>query len=452
MRTVIAILLIFLAAQTIPQRARGYYEYEEIHAASEQREISSFERGEVHDMLHTIADDVRKHYYDPKYHGVDWEANVRAADQRIEAATSLNHALSEIAAALDTLNDSHTFFLPPARPYKHDYGWQIEMVGDKCFVMQIRPQSDANTKQIKPGDQILGVNGFQPTRESLWRMNYIFDVLRPQPELRVDLRPPGGQQKEVQVIAAMRQTKKVTNLTMNGASDVWDLLRESETSAHLGRARWADAGDDVSILKFPGFYFGDGEMEDIIRKARKRRSLIVDLRGNPGGSLETLKSFLGGVFDKDVKVSDRVTRNDSKVLVAKSRRQNAFSGKLVVLVDSKSASASELFARVVQLEKRGIVLGDKTAGAVMESKRFSYKHGFDTVVFYGASITDADLVMTDGKSLERTGVTPDELLLPNAEDLASGRDPVMAHAVELCGSKMTPEAAGVLFPFQWPLP
>lgn len=326
------------------------------------------------------------------------------------------------------------------------------MVGDKCFVMQIRPQSDANTKQIKPGDQILGVNGFQPTRESLWRMNYIFDVLRPQPELRVDLRPPGGQQKEVQVAAAMRQTKKVTNLTMNGASDVWDLLRESETSAHLGRARWADAGDDVSILKFPGFYFGDGEMEDIIRKARKRRSLIVDLRGNPGGSLETLKSFLGGVFDKDVKVSDRVTRNDSKVLVAKSRRQNAFSGKLVVLVDSKSASASELFARVVQLEKRGIVLGDKTAGAVMESKRFSYKHGFDTVVFYGASITDADLVMTDGKSLERTGVTPDELLLPNAEDLASGRDPVMAHAVELCGSKMTPEAAGVLFPFQWPLP
>jgi len=150
-------------------------------------------------------------------------------------------------------------------------------------------------------------------------------------------------------------------------------------------------------------------------------------------------------------VSDRVTRNDSKVLVAKSRRQNAFSGKLVVLVDSKSASASELFARVVQLEKRGIVLGDKTAGAVMESKRFSYKHGFDTVVFYGASITDADLVMTDGKSLERTGVTPDELLLPNAKDLASGRDPVMAHAVELCGSKMTPEAAGVLFPFQWPL-
>jgi C-terminal processing protease CtpA/Prc len=419
-------------------------------AHPEQQEISNLERGRVRDMLHTIADDVKKHYYDPKYHGVDWEANVRAADQRIEAASSLNHALSEIAAALDSLNDSHTFFLPPARPYKHDYGWQIEMVGEKCFVTQIRPQSNADAKQVKRGDEILRINGFQPTRENLWRMNYIFDVLRPQPTLRVDLRSPGGQQREVQVLAIMRQTKKVTNLTMNGASDIWDLIRESETMAQLGRAKWAEAGDDGAILKFPGFYFDEGEIDDIVRKARKRKFLIVDLRGNLGGSLDTLKWFLGGIFENEVKVADRVTRTDLKTLVAKPKRQNAFSGKLVVLVDSKSASASELFARVVQLEKRGIVLGDKTAGAVMESKRFSYKHGMDTVVLYGASITDADLIMKDGKSLEQTGVTPDELLLPNAADLASGRDPVLAHAVELCGSKTTPEAARALFPFQWP--
>jgi C-terminal processing protease CtpA/Prc len=316
--------------------------------------------------------------------------------------------------------------------------------------MQVRPKSDAESKGVKRGDEILSINGYQPARDNLWKMNYVFNILRPQPGLRVELRQSDGQVKKVDVMAAMRQTKKVTDLTSDGGSEIWDLIRGAESAAHLGRARWAEAGGDVAILKFPGFYFDEGEMDSLIKKAKKYKAWIVDLRGNPGGSVETLKCFLGGVFDNEVKVGDRVTRDDSKPMVAKSKRQNSYSGKLVVLVDSKSASASELFARVVQLEKRGIVLGDKTAGAVMESKRYSYKYGTDTVVFYGASITDADLIMTDGKSLEHAGVLPDELLMPTASDLANGRDPVLAHAVELCGSKITLEAAGALFPFEWP--
>jgi len=86
----------------------------------------------------------------------------------------------------------------------------------------------------------------------------------------------------------------------------------------------------------------------------------------------------------------------------------------------------------------------------MEARRYSYQMGIETAIFYGASITDADLIMTDGKSLEHTGVAPDKTLLPAASDLATGSDPVLAHAAELLGVKLNPEQAGKLFPFEWP--
>ncbi len=418
--------------------------------ASSQQKISKDDRERAHAMFSNIADDVRKHYYDPKFHGLDWSATVAATQQAIDNASTLNRALSEIAAGLDKLGDSHTFFLPPRRPYIHEFGWQLEMIGDHCFVTQVRPKSDIEAKGIKPGDEIVTINGFQPTRESLHKMMYVFNILRPQPALRVSVRSPGGQSREVEVLAAMIERKKVVDVTRDASSDIWDVARENERDAHLARARWVDLSGDVMVLKFPGFFFGEAQINDMMNKARKHKSLIVDLRGNPGGAVTVLKDFLGEVLDHDVKIGDRIARDGSKTMDAKSRGRDAFSGKLVVLVDSRSASAAELFPRVLQLEKRATILGDKTAGAVMESKRYPYTLGLDTVIAYGASITDADLIMTDGKSLENTGVTPDETILPTAADLAAGRDPVMVRAAELCGAKITPEAAGAYFPYEWP--
>ena len=82
----------------------------------------------------------------------------------------------------------------------------------------------------------------------------------------------------------------------------------------------------------------------------------------------------------------------------------------------------------------------------MQSVRFNGQLGTDSVVLYGASITNADVVMADGKSLEHVGVIPDEIILPTGEDLLNDRDPVMARAFELLGVKVTPEVAGKAFP------
>lgn len=417
-----------------------------------QAQISSLDRGRAEDMLRTLASEVRKHYYDPKFQGVDWDAKVAEAKQKIDKTSSMNMAMSHIAAALDSLQDSHTFFLPPEHSYRHEYGLQYQMIGERCFVSHVRPQSDAQTKGVKPGDEIVTLNGFNVNRDDLWKVRYVFSILRPQPSLQLELQDPSGARRQVEVAAKIREKSKIADLAPeNGGVVFYDLVREGEDQQHLMRARLREYGDELMVLRIPEFNFSAVEIGEMMSKAGKHQALIIDLRGNPGGSVETLKYLVGGLFDKEAKIADRVGRKESKPEVAKPLH-NRFTGKVLVVVDAESASAAELFARVIQLEKRGLVIGDHSSGSVMESKEFSEQTGTDTSIYYGASITEWNLIMTDGKSLEHVGVTPDEVVLPSAQDLANGRDPVLARAAEFLGVKMSAEEAGKAFPYEWSAP
>jgi carboxyl-terminal processing protease len=134
--------------------------------------------------------------------------------------------------------------------------------------------------------------------------------------------------------------------------------------------------------------------------------------------------------------------NDAREVARPSK--TAFAGRLVVLVDSRSASAAEMFARIVQLEKRGTVIGDRTAGAVMTSRVFPHEVGLASVAFFATSVTVGDVRMSDGASFEHVGVEPDEIVLPTPGDLAAGRDPVLAEAIARAGGAITSGEAGGL--------
>lgn len=409
------------------------------------QKMTGIQRDEIQSMLREIGIDVKKHYYDPSLHGLDWDRNVREAKTRIDQADDLGQAVAEVASLLDSLKDSHTFFVPPERINRYDYGWIAETIGTHCHVTQVRPGSDAAAKGIKPGDEILAVNGYAPTKQNLPRMEYLLRVLRPLPALRLELRAPGAKARTIDV------TTKI--IEGNQARDPRDDLEYNrhwiDTTKLQRHERTKDMGDKLMILKLPEVLYTPTEIESMIGKARKHSSLIIDLRENLGGATEVLSLILGRMFDHDVKIAERVGRDARSAMIAKGPSPK-FEGKLIVLLDSGSASAAELFARVVQIEKRGIVLGDVSSGRVMEAKHYPYRSGVQKAIFYGASITDADLIMTDGKSLEHVGVTPDEVVLPTPTDLANGNDPVLARAAEMLGVTLSPEAAGQLFPFEWP--
>jgi carboxyl-terminal processing protease len=400
-------------------------------------------------MLRAIKVDIQKHYYDTGFHDLDIEARFKTAEDKMDTATSNGQIFAIIAQALLDLHDSHTFFVPPSRAYRVEYGWLMQMIGDKCYVVAVKPGSDAEAKGVKPGDEVISVGGYPTGRDVTWELKYLFYTLRPAPGIRVVLRK-GGQPQQIDVMANVKQGKRVYDLTgSSGGNDIWELIRESENEGRMRRHRTLELTDDVLIWKMPEFDLAESQVDEIIDKARKRKALILDMRGNPGGLVLTLKRLVGDLFDHDIKIADLKGRKELKPMVGKSRGDRAFRGTLIVLVDSESASGAEILARVVQLEKRGTVIGDRTAGAVMQSESFEHQLGTDTVIFYAASITDADVIMADGKSLEGIGVTPDETILPSSSDLLAGRDPALSRAAALAGAKLAPEKAASLFPIEW---
>jgi hypothetical protein len=336
----------------------------------------------VRGMMRDAYDTVRKHYYDPTFRGLDWDARFREYDEKLRTAPTMNAGLTLVAAFLGGLNDSHTTFQPP-------------------------------------------------------------------PTTRLGLRDPAGAERTVVVDTVVTRGRAVRNLTGAGAGmELQELERELEDAVRRGRPRYVER-HDVFIWKLPHFVVENGEIDRMFGLARGRRALVLDLRGNPGGLINALNRAIANVFPADVTFATRAGRRGRDELTARGRGDAAFTGTLVILVDSASASSAEIFARTVQLRKRGLVIGDRTAGAVMEARVHPFARGEPIALLYQFLVTDADIVMPDGKSLEGAGVVPDELLLPTAADLAAGRDPALARAAALAGLDLDAAAAGQLFPVEW---
>src|SRR5262249_8270845 len=147
--------------------------------------------------------------------------------------------------------------------------------------------------------------------------------------------------------------------------------------------------------------YNEEEVDKMMKKVEGHKAIIFDLRGNPGGYAEMLQYLAGYFFDHEVKIAEFKSRKPMKPSIAKPRGKNVFTGKMVLLVDAQSASAAEIFSRLMQIEKRGVVVGDQSSGSVMLAEAGGHDVGLGAVALYGASVTVADVIMTDGNSLEK---------------------------------------------------
>ncbi|HMO80952.1 MAG TPA: S41 family peptidase [Pyrinomonadaceae bacterium] len=391
-------------------------------------------------MLDRLVSEVKRHYFDPEFKGIDIDEKHREAIANIEKATGVGQLRSAIAQFFAEFNDSHMFFLPPGHVNNIEYGIDFRMFGERCVVIYVEKGSDAEKKGLEIGDELRSISGFTPTRDSLWRVRYFFFVLFPQPSLKLDVAKPDGRAATYEIEPKVSTGTRVTQPDPN------QIIRDSERNRRLAtRQYYYDKFPEAFIWKMPSFSLEPHRVDGIIGRAKKHPALVFDLRGNGGGRVDMLRRLIGNVFSEDVKVGDEVMRRRTKEMIAKTRGRNAYTGTIAVLIDADSGSASEVFSRVIQLEERGLIIGERSAGAVMESRVYGQMVGVDVVAVYGASITIADLIMKDGKSIEHVGVTPDILIVPTPQDIAAKRDIVLARVLEALGVKVTPEEAYKIF-------
>jgi C-terminal processing protease CtpA/Prc len=390
-------------------------------------------------LLGEMKEGLKEFYYDPKYRGIDLEARFKAAEERIKTLDYNWQVLRVLAQVLLDFNDSHTRLQLPPRTDYFEYGFSMQMMGNKCYVVTVKKDSDAEAKGLKVGDQILNIGKYTPTRDNLWKITYVLYRLDPIDFVDLKVKSVDGAEKQL--------TVKARTMTMDEYRKEWEKRKKEEKFKPY---KCQEINAEIIACKLYTFIVDKNQIDKMMKEVGQHPKFILDLRGNGGGFVLVEEYLAGFFFDYNVKIADMVQRKKTEERIAKSKGNKAFRGELVVLVDSRSASASEIIARVVQIERRGKVVGDVTSGAVMTSiyvPFFSLSSILSDIrySYVGMSMTIGDVIMRDGSRLERVGVVPDVGIIPTGLGLAKKTDPVLAHAAAMLGAELTPEKAGQFY-------
>jgi carboxyl-terminal processing protease len=174
-------------------------------------------------------------------------------------------------------------------------------------------------------------------------------------------------------------------------------------------------GTNIGYIQMTGFQSSTAEELDLALRnlnSQGMRALIWDVRGNPGGLLQTAVQVLDRFIGDGVVVSTKGRASDQNH-VYQAYRTGTWSLPLVLLVDGDSASASEIVAGAIRDHRRGTLVGRRTFG------KWSVQSIYDLMGGGGLRITTAKFYSPSGKTYGKIGVDPHVVVeLPKLEDSA----------------------------------
>ena len=232
-------------------------------------------------------------------------------------------------------------------------------------------------------------------------------------EVRLTVRKMDG---SIKVISLLRDDVKleevfVKSSIINGANKI-GYIYLPEFYANFEDPKGARCADDVAK-----------ELEKL--KAEKVDGIVLDLRGNGGGSLYDVVQMVG-LFIEDGPVCQVKGRGDKAKILDDRDKTVQYDGPLTVLVDETSASASEIFAAAIQDYKRGIIIGStSTYGKGTVQRNIPLNPQSENNLFNTAKADDLGTVKLtlqkfyriNGGATQLRGVEPDVVLPDRLEYL-----------------------------------
>ncbi len=283
------------------------------------------------------------------------------------------------------------------------------------FILRVIPSSPAESGGIKAGDYISAVDG-QSTRDM--SSDAAADLLQG-PEgsfVTVTVETPGQQPRELRIRRAQVEVPSVSDLkVLDPAAGICYFRLNSfqkTTAKDLDNALW-----------------------QLHRSGMK--SLVLDLRGNPGGLLTAAVEAVDKFIEHGIIVSTR-GRSTAEDYTYRAHASGTWKMPLVVLIDGDSASASEIFAGAIRDHARGTIVGTRSYGKGSVQGIFSLR-----VAGAGVRLTTAKFYSPNGLPFVKVGVEPNVVVQSAARpsgdvvpQTSSLEDPVMSAALGIARSQI----------------
>jgi carboxyl-terminal processing protease len=308
--------------------------------------------------------------------------------------------------------EPHTSYLSPrnAERFQVDMNLSLEGIGaelrsieDYTVIHRIVTGGPADkSKQLKSKDRIVGVAQGEKDFEDVigWRLDDVVELIKGSKGTTVRLQVLSGDSDDeanVNVVSIVRDIIKLED-------------RAAKSEVYLANPDDAES-KKLGVITIPSFYNNlskDVKKEIAKLKEQEVKGIIVDLRGNGGGSLSEATLLTGLFIDKGPVVQIRDGANRIQV---NSDRDGVsfFDGPLTVMVDRYSASASEIFSAAIQDYGRGVIIGEHTfgKGTVQQHRGLGRVYDLYEKPLGSIQYTIAKFYRINGGSTQHRGVLPD---------------------------------------------